>query len=105
MNSSTDEGPGHYDAETQTYRLHHDWGSDDRLSTVIIDAVAAVTDTEPTDIGPLYNVIDPEALEQVFAPTPTSTRCHAASYLSFSLHDCEVTVASDGLIEIQIPDS
>lgn len=104
MRSVNDDGPGTYDPTTQTYRLHHDWESDENLATVIIDAVAAITNTEPEDIGPLYEVIDLEALEQVFVPTPTRTRSHPTSQLSFSLTDCAVTVSSDGQIEIQLPD-
>ena len=72
---------------------------------MIIDAVAALTNTEPADFGPLYEVIDPEALDQVFASTPTRTRSQSTSQLNFSLHDCAVTVASDGQIDIQLPKS
>lgn len=38
-------------------------------SYAVIEAIATVTDRSPTDIGPLSEAIDPEALDEVFAST------------------------------------
>ncbi|MFC6904942.1 HalOD1 output domain-containing protein [Halalkalicoccus tibetensis] len=35
----------------------------------VIDAVSAATDRSPAEIGPLNDVIDPDALNEVFGPT------------------------------------
>lgn len=101
MSFGNGDGPGRYDPETHTPRLHHDWERDKRVSTVIIEAVAALTDASPTSIGPLYEVVDPDAVDALFAPPPRSRR--AESELRFTLNDCEISVYGDGLIEIHVP--
>lgn len=42
--------------------------TDDSLAAAIITHIAAQKDVEPTTLDPLYEVIDPEALENLFAP-------------------------------------
>lgn len=37
----------------------------------VVDAVSTVTDRPPAEIGPLNDVIDPRALNDVFGPTRT----------------------------------
>lgn len=103
MGPSNGDEPGSYDPETQTYRRYHDWESNDRVSTVIIEAVAAVTDTPPTNMGPLYEVVDPDALNHLFPPLPNGSRCQAERKITFTLNECDITVYGDGLIEIQLP--
>lgn len=105
MSASNGGGSRSYDPESQTYRLYHDWADNDRTSTLIVDAVAAITDTPRTDIRPLYTIVDPDALDRLFRPTSTENRRESESRLSFTLNDCEVTIYGDGWIEIQLPGS
>lgn len=46
------------------YRLSYE-----DASLAVIEAVATVTGRPPSEIGPLGEVVDPEALDEVFAPT------------------------------------
>ena len=39
--------------------------SDDDLSMAVIDLVASATDTDPLELDPLYNAINPEALDSL----------------------------------------
>lgn len=39
------------------------------VSLAVIETVAAVTDRSSTDLGPLSEAVDPEALDELFAPT------------------------------------
>lgn len=103
MSTSNGGGSRSYNPETETYQLYHDWGSSDRISIRIVSAVAAITDTPPTEMSPLYTRVDPDALDRLFRPIPTEDRRGLASTLSFTLNGCEVTIYGDGRIEIQLP--
>jgi hypothetical protein len=48
------------------YRTHHDWDGDQSLSMTVIDAVSAVSNAEPAELPPLYESIDPDALDSLF---------------------------------------
>lgn len=77
----------------------------DRLEvcqTVVAD-VAAALDKKPEELQtPLYDVIDPEAVERVFEGTddndPTIT-----GYISFEYIGCSVTVSSTGEVKVSPP--
>ncbi|MFD1565175.1 HalOD1 output domain-containing protein [Haloarchaeobius amylolyticus] len=40
----------------------------DSISLRVVEALADATDTTPSELEPLYNSIDPEALDQLFQP-------------------------------------
>lgn len=101
MGEGYGDDAGEFDPETQTYRLYHDWGSSTRLSTEIILAVAALTDTPANEIGPLYEIVNPDALDHLFPPV--ESRGQTESTLRFTLNECDVTVYSQGVVEIQLP--
>jgi len=70
---------------------------DERLSDTVIDAVAAATDTDPLDLSPLYEVVDPDALDCLF-------RCDdrpAAGRLEFTIEGCDVCVHSSGRVVVR----
>lgn len=65
----------------------------DSLSLSVIDALADELDTDPVELEPLYNVIDPEALDRLFQDgTPANVR------LEFAYGDHRVEVRGDGTI-------
>lgn len=98
------DDPGEYDPETHTYRFNHDWTSDERVSTTIVYVVAALTNTPPTSIEPLYETVNPDALDHLFFPTTTEGCCRSDATLRFTFHDCDITVANDGSVVIHLPD-
>ncbi|WP_226004290.1 HalOD1 output domain-containing protein [Natrinema salinisoli] len=72
--------------------------ADDQLSMAVIDLVARATDTDPLELDPLYDAIDPDLLDSL----PDSD---GFSSLEFSYHgytisvaavDDEITVALEG---------
>lgn len=66
----------------------------------IVSEVAAREGVDPTELKPpLHDVIDPEALEALFEPTPTSQRSHAGS-VSFVYRGYDVTVTASGEISV-----
>lgn len=80
-----------------SYCSDHDWTTVDGLVQVLIEAMADFTGIDWTDLPPLYDYIDPEALEHQFSPT-TSTRVDGGVF--FHYNGYPVVVHSNGRIEI-----
>ncbi|RBI60947.1 hypothetical protein DMJ13_14495 [halophilic archaeon] len=73
----------------------------DRLSIAVIEAVAEFEGTRPTDVRPvLYELVDPDALDALFGPTSCGTP-QAEGHVAFDYGEHEVTVYSDGRVEIE----
>lgn len=88
-----------FDPETDTYRLHHYWGSDESVATTVIVGVAAITNTPPPDLEPLFETIDPESLDRLYQPTSGGSS-RDDGRVSFEFNDCAVIVNATGEIEI-----
>lgn len=67
---------------------------EENVSYAVIEAIATVTDRPPTDIGPLSEVVDPEALDEVFAPT-FDDRPRAGGTICFPFEDLLVLVDAE----------
>ena len=93
-----------YDSEADLYRLRHDWSSDDDVSIAIVEAVAEITNVEVLDIDPLYESIDPDALNKIFEPRAEGEPRKIGGSVTIAANECTVTVYSDGEIEIEPPD-
>ncbi|WP_126663922.1 HalOD1 output domain-containing protein [Haloterrigena salifodinae] len=65
----------------------------DSLSLSVIEALADATDTDPVELEPLYHVVDPEALDQLFQGTTPAT-----ARVQFSYGEHTVEVRGDGTI-------
>lgn len=62
----------------------------------IVKKIAEVEDIDPLELTPpLSEVIDPDALEQIFATTPTADQMQVQ--VTFSYNGYEVTVCGDGV--------
>lgn len=89
-----------YDPRTETHRAWLDWSRDERVSDAVVEAVAAAERVCPAQLEPLYDHVDPEALDELFGPTRTGMR-EAFGHTSFSYAGYLVTVHSDGEITIR----
>jgi len=71
----------------------YDW--DERApSTGIVETLAVAMDCDPTDVPPLFPVVDPDAIDTFFdGLAGDSTR-----RLALSLEDWTVTVEADGVV-------
>jgi Halobacterial output domain 1 len=70
------------------------------LSTRVLTAIADAEDCSPDDLETLYTVINPEALDELFAPQADgTTRTHGS--VSFRYAGYWVTVSSDGGVELE----
>lgn len=75
-----------------------EWRGERPMSQAVIATVAALTDRDPTAMDPLYDWIDPDALDDLFE-RPSST---ATVSVSFRYLDCVVTVTDEGFVHASL---
>lgn len=88
-----------YDSETNTYNATFD-GTEIKPSTAVVKVMASVCGTEPTNLDPLYNVIDPTKLDslilQQVSGHPDGDCIIEVTYLGYKM-----TVKSYGIIAVE----
>lgn len=68
--------------------------TDDSVSRSVVETIAEVEGVSPTELTPpLYEVVDPEALDDLFAAS-------SPGRVEFSYKSYEVTVDGDGVVEV-----
>lgn len=82
------------DSVTETF----DWGQRESVQAAVIDTIAAVTNQEPTEMEPLAEFIDPDSLDSLFAPTPSTPRNRGT--VRFQYQDCMVVVSAEGSVTV-----
>ena len=82
------------DADGAT-RDRYDWSSTPP-STGVVETVAAVADSDPTALDPLYGSLDPDALDELVRSA--GERPGEDLVVTFAHAGCEVTVQSDGSV-------
>lgn len=82
--------------------VEYDVSSDTSPSDAIVRAIAAVSDTEPTDLTPLYDTIDTEALNRLFDGRTRESDA-GGKILSFAVSGWNVFVRDDGRIRVCDP--
>lgn len=87
-----DSGP---DSETFETRFDNDdaWPP----SRCVIAAVAVATGSEPTALRPLYDVVDPDALDAMF---PTAAASDTDRSVTFGYEGHTVAIRGDGRIRV-----
>ncbi|SEQ72374.1 HalOD1 output domain-containing protein [Natrinema salaciae] len=74
--------------------------ADDRASEAVLNAVAAVSGVEPADLSPLYDVVEPDALDSFIEHAQRV--CDAGSHqVWFTYEGFDVGVRSDGEIRLR----
>lgn len=89
-----------YDPQTKTYHLQYDWNDDAPLSEYVAGAVAAVTDRDRSELGALYESIDPAALDRILQPVVGDELRKDGGCVAFTYADCDITVYWDGEVTI-----
>jgi hypothetical protein len=72
--------------------------NDERISDTVIDGVSAATDTDPLDLPPLYEVVDPDALDCLFHHD--SREQGPSDRVEFVFAGCEVGIHADGRVVV-----
>lgn len=88
-----DDGPT-YDPQTDTYVGTFETTS---ASVAVLQALGAIKHCDPTDIDPLYETVDPDALDTVVESASDELR------VTLSIEGFEVVVTGDRRLEITPP--
>ncbi len=83
---------------TPVVDAQYELDSDETPVQKIIDALATAEGVDATDLPPLYDAVDPDALNQLFQRHNGETDTEAL--LSFSVDSWNVFVRADGLIRV-----
>ncbi|WP_323192583.1 HalOD1 output domain-containing protein [Halostella sp. PRR32] len=67
----------------------------------IATTVAKATGKDPTEIPPLYNAIDVDALADLFGTNPTNPHRLPTGTVNFQYVGCAVTVFADGEVIVR----
>ncbi|WP_227380898.1 HalOD1 output domain-containing protein [Haladaptatus halobius] len=84
---------------TDTHQAQYDWATSDSLSTTVVSTIATVAGKEPTELKPLFDQLDPDALDALFQPTDDALR--VGGQVAFILDDYQVIVHANGKIVSQ----
>ena len=76
----------------------YDFEMDTSPVDAIIEALAEAADIDPTDLPPLYDFIEPDAINQLFGKHSGASRSNAI--LSFRVDIWNVYIRGDGNIRI-----
>lgn len=91
-----------FDPKTGIFRTEFDTHSRPP-SEAVVNTVFTVTGTDPLDLPPLHDVIDPDALNELFAPTLAGPS-RSGGTVTFEFAGYRVTVKGHGVVEIEADD-
>ncbi|GCF16004.1 hypothetical protein Harman_39390 [Haloarcula mannanilytica] len=74
--------------------------SSESVSEAVVEAVSEVEDCPPRSLPPLYNTVNPEALDKLFNRTNNAVT-ERTGHFTFQYSDSIVTVGEDGYLTIQ----
>lgn len=80
--------------EPAAIRTQYDWSAT-TPSTAIAEVLGVASDREPTEIEPLYDVLDPDALDTLLADGSAETT------VKFEAGGFHVTVTGDGVVIVE----
>lgn len=102
---TSDDTPTEHDVSTagSDRRIRSEWDGSERPSIALVKAVAALTGRDPMTMPPLYESIDPDALNALV--TARETEQTATVDLSFVYDGVAVRIDSDGALDVQFADA
>lgn len=83
---------------TETHHVHYDPGAATSPSETLVIAVADIADVDPLSLKPLYESVDPHALDNLVDSDELSG---VGGQLTFAFGGYDVTVRASGLFEIE----
>jgi hypothetical protein len=87
-----------HDDDGPTDHVQTRFGSDQSPSESVVRALAALDGVEPASLDPLYQYVDPDALDALFEKEGTD---HVDLVVSFSVDEYQVTVREDGTTTVR----
>lgn len=80
--------------------MEYEIGPQESVSSAVVRAVCAVEGREPDSLPPLFAVLDPDALDGLFAPRPVGT-ARTGGRISFVYSKSRVTIDNGEYLTIQ----
>lgn len=96
------DGANDSDGETGVVRAGYDW-ADISPSTAVVETLAVAMDRDPATMEPLYDRIDPDALD-VLVRSDGRVPPRTSVTVSFEVEGYEVTVHATGEVVVRKPD-
>ena len=81
--------------------MEYELDPDESVSTAVVRAVSAVEGRESCSLRPLADVVDPVALDALFAPRYDGTP-RTGGRLSFVYNDCCITIDNGEYLTLQV---
>jgi hypothetical protein len=94
------DGAVEYDPGDGTYTARDDWAPGVPASQRVVEVVATVTETDPVLMEPLFDAVDPDALDDLFAPTCDERVRPSTGCVTFRYEKCVVELHADGRIAV-----
>lgn len=82
------------------FQTTHDWAGDRPLSCTVVEAVAAASGRDPTEVGQLSTAVDPDSLDALFRPLDGPPPRNGSGRIEFSYDGYRVTVAASGEVSV-----
>ena len=73
----------------------------DPIETTVVNRVRQHEDTEPEDLVPLYEVIDPDALNMLFSSRRDGSSRSTTGAVTFQYCGFQVTVTSEHAVDLE----
>lgn len=73
---------------------------DETISRKVVDAIAEAEGVDPIELPPLFNVIDPDALEALYSPSGHGP-ARDGGWIVFPYYGYEVLVTCEGDVRIR----
>ncbi|UPW00026.1 hypothetical protein M0R88_16110 [Halorussus gelatinilyticus] len=70
------------------------------VAEAIVTAVSSASDADESDLRPLYDAIDPDALDALFRPVRSDTSRQREGRVVFEYGDRKVCVESGGTVRV-----
>ena len=86
-------------ADDGAIRAEYDW-TDTPASTAVVETVAVACDCEPTELDPLYEVVDPDALDAVVRSSGDGPVVGGTT-VTFEVADRSVTIDDGGAVVVR----
>lgn len=99
MREEREEAPTNSDCNDRPVRARYDWESTPP-STAIVETIAEATGDNPTSLEPLYESVDPDALNALLTSVPSPTAGRDLR-ISLSVDGHAITVFGDGGIVVR----
>lgn len=105
MTGRPPEGDGvGYDSVGGTYHAVHDWDECESIALTVISAVSAVTNTPPLEMEPLFDAVDPDALNSLLRRnSDAATRSGVTVSFRFEGHEVTADASGEVLVDVSEP--